>query len=117
MLRRAARLLLVFWVLAAFLAAAGAGFRSKRSYDDHFAKHGREFGRITQPEYLILAQALRDAPVGGPILEARKSGGVFTKFDKRKGYVGAYNRDKTIRTFFVPNDGERYFWRQASRPE
>jgi hypothetical protein len=75
------------------------------------------FGRVSQEEYLHLAQALRDAPVGGPILEARKSGGVITKFDKRSKAFGAYNSDRTIRTFFIPNDGERYFHRQANRPE
>jgi pyocin large subunit-like protein len=113
---RTVRIFVSLWVLAALLLAAGPGFRSRNQFNDHWAKHGREFGRITQAEYLSLAQELRDAPVGGPILEAKKNGGVFTKFDKRKGYFGAFNRDRTIRTFFVPNDGEKYFWRQAKRP-
>jgi pyocin large subunit-like protein len=52
---------------------------------------------------------LRDAPLGGSILEAVRRDGEFTRFDKSKGYFGAYNRDRTIRTFFIPNDGERYF--------
>ena len=51
------------------------------------------------------------------ILEAIKPGGVISRFDRRKGYFGAYNRDRTIRTFFIPNDGERYFVRQARRPD
>ena len=46
-----------------------------------------------------------------------KPGGVISRFDRRTNYFGAYNRDGTIRTFFVPNDGERYFRRQASRPD
>ena len=29
--------------------------------------------------------------------------------------IGAYNPDGTIRTFFIPNDGERYFRRQSRR--
>ena len=116
MARQTVRLILSLWVLAALLLAAGPGFRSRRQFEEHWAKHGPEFGRITQAQYLELAQALRDAPVGGPILEARKERGVFTKFDKGKSYFGAYNRDRTIRTFFVPNDGERYFRRQAARP-
>lgn len=92
------------------------GFRSKRQYDDHYAKHGAEFGRISKQQYLELAQALRDAKPSRDILEARRADGVITKFDRRKGYFGAYNPDRTIRTFFVPNDGERYFRRQAARP-
>ena len=107
------RLLLCF-LLALALLAAGPGFRSRAQFDEHFQKHGGEFGKIAQSEYLRLAQELRDTPVGGPILEARRAG-VFTKFDKRKGYFGAYNDDRTIRTFFIPNQGEKYFRRQADR--
>lgn len=99
------------------LLASGPGFRTPQQLNEHYQKHGREFGSISQSEYLRLAQALRDAPVGGPILEAVKTGGVITRFDRRTGYFGAYNRDRTIRTFFIPNDGERYFHRQATRPD
>ena len=67
------------------------------------------------PVHLRLAQELRDARVGGPILEARRPGGEFSRFDRRRGYFGAYNPDGTIRTFFIPNNGERYFRRQAQR--
>ncbi len=98
------------------LLASGPGWRSRAQFEEHFSKHGREFGRITPEEYLHLAQDLRDAPVGGPILEIPKPGGVFTRFDRRSGAFGAYNRDRTIRTFFKPNDGERYFRRQGDRP-
>jgi len=102
-------------LVAALLYAAGPGFRSRALLDEHYAKHGGEFGHITEPEYLHLAQELRDAPAGGPILEARRTDGEFSRFDKRHGYFGAYNPDHTIRTFFIPNDGERYFQRQARR--
>jgi pyocin large subunit-like protein len=102
---------------ALVLLADGPGFRSRRQFDEHFAKHGREFGNVSQQEYLHRAQALRDAPAGGPILEAIKSGGIITRFDQRTGAFGAYNPDRTIRTFFIPNNGERYFHRQATRPE
>ena len=106
--------LLLCLCLAVALFASGPGFRSRRQFDEHYQKHGSEFGNITQPEYLRLAQELRDAPVGGSILEARRAA-VVTRFDKRKGYFGAYNADRTIRTFFIPNQGESYFRRQAER--
>ena len=107
----------LLFLAALTLLAAGAGFRSRKQFDEHFQKHGRELGAITQAEYILLAQGLRDAPVGGPILEAVKPGGVISRFDRRKSYFGAYDRDGTIRTFFIPNDGERYFRRQATRPD
>jgi pyocin large subunit-like protein len=102
---------------AVVLLAGGPGFRSKRQFDEHYQKHGREFGNISQTQYLELAQGLRDAPAGGPILEADKPGGIVTRFDKSHGYFGAYNADRSIRTFFIPNDGERYFHRQAKRAD
>ena len=110
-----ARLLGVFF-LTLLLYGSGPGFRSRAQLDEHFAKHGAEFGAISEAEYLRLAQELRDASAGGPILEARRPDGEFSRFDRRHGYFGAYNPDGTIRTFFIPNNGERYFQRQALRP-
>lgn len=113
---RQARIAVGMLLAALLLLAGGPGFRSRRQFDEHFAKHGHEFGNISQEEYLHRAQELRDAPAGGPILEIMKPDGVITRFDKRSGAFGAYNRDRTIRTFFKPNDGERYFRRQVGRP-
>jgi hypothetical protein len=100
---------------ALLMVAAGPGFRSRRLFEEHFAKHGQEFGNISAREYLARAQALRDAPGGGPILEARTPAGIISRFDRRSGAFGAYNPDRTIRTFFIPNTGERYFRRQATK--
>ena len=112
---RPAKLAIALLLTALLLFAGGPGFRSQAQLDEHYAKHGAEFGHISQAEYLRLAQELRDAPAAGPILEARRPNGEFSRFDRRKGYFGAYNPDRTIRTFFIPNDGERYFRRQARK--
>ena len=100
---------------ALVLVAAGPGFRSRRLFEEHYAKHGREFGNISKQEYLERAQALRDAPAGGPLLQAVTPDGIISRFDRRSGAFGAYNPDRTIRTFFIPNAGERYFHRQAAK--
>jgi pyocin large subunit-like protein len=102
-------------LIAALLWAGGPGFRSQAQLDEHYSKHGAEFGNIGKQDYLRLAQELRDATPGGAILEARRSNGEFSRFDRGHGYFGAYNPDHTIRTFFIPNDGERYFRRQSRR--
>ncbi|MGD0300431.1 MAG: hypothetical protein ABSE86_25375 [Bryobacteraceae bacterium] len=112
---RPVRFAVGFLLAVLLLFAGGPGFRSRAQLDEHYAKHGAEFGHISEAEYLRLAQELRDTPVGGPILEARRPNGEFSRFDRRKGYFGAYNPGGTIRTFFIPNDGERYFRRQARR--
>jgi pyocin large subunit-like protein len=112
---RPVRFAIGFLLAALLLFAGGPGFRSRAQLDEHYAKHGAEFGHISIAEYVRLAQELRDVPAGGPILEARRPNGEFSRFDRRRGYFGAYNPDRTIRTFFIPNDGERYFRRQARR--
>ena len=112
---KALRVITGLLLAALLLLASGPGFRSRRQFDEHYAKHGAEFGRISQQEYLERAQALRDAPAGGPILEAVTPEGIVSRFDRRTGSFGAYNPDQTIRTFFIPNAGERYFRRQAQK--
>lgn len=99
----------------AAVAHPQVGFRSATRLDEHFRKHGREFGDVDRARYLLLAQTLRDAPVGGDILEARRADGVITRFDRSTGGFIAFNRDLTIRTFFRPDDGIAYFRRQARR--
>ena len=91
------------------------GFASRQRLVEHYEKHGSEFPGLSIDAYLAAAQALRDAPVSEDVLEARRRDGVVTRFDLRSGAFLAANRDGTIRTFFRPNDGERYFRRQASR--
>ena len=91
------------------------GFRTRRHLEEHYEKHGREFGSISQGEYLQQAQTLRDRAAGGDVLEAARTDGVTTRFDRQAGTFLAFNEDLTIRTFFKPNDGERYFKRQLKR--
>src|SRR6266478_4371152 len=45
------------------------GFVNERRLEEHYEKHGPEFGRITKQDYLRQAQLLRDATLGGPVLE------------------------------------------------
>jgi hypothetical protein len=52
---KAARQALALLVAAALLWAAGPGFRSRTQLEEHYRKHGSEFGNITQAEYLKLA--------------------------------------------------------------
>ena len=93
----------------------GVGFRSRERLAEHFQKHGQEFGAATPDDYLHLAQALRDRPAGGDVLEKVREDGVVTRFDRRSGAFIAFGPDGVIRTFFRPNDGARYFERQAER--
>ncbi len=103
--------LVLLW--AALASAGGPGFRTLHMLDDHFAKHGHEFGSITRDQYLRMAQQLRDTRPGKNVLEIKRADGGGAKFDKRYGWFVAYDSDRTLRTFFIPNDGIRYFERHA----
>ena len=96
-------------------SAGSVGFVDSRRLDEHYEKHGAEFGHITKQDYLRQAQLLRDAKVGGPVLETVRADRVTTRFDRETGAFIAFNPNSTIRTFFKPNDGERYYRRQAER--
>ena len=91
------------------------GFRSTAKLRDHWRKHGREFGSVTEAQYLLMAQSLRDAPLSGVIAAAVQPGGTLSRFDRSSGAFLAYDPDLTIRTFFKPDGGEAYFRRAARR--
>ena len=91
------------------------GFASRQKLVDHYQKHGREFGSISMGEYLRQAQELRDRPASRNMLEAIRSDGVISRFDRTSGAFIAFNPDQVIRTYFRPVEGEAYFWRQSRR--
>jgi pyocin large subunit-like protein len=92
-----------------------AGFKSRSRLEEHFEKHGAEFAAASPEQYLALAKALRDAPLSNDLLEIVRKDSVVTRFDRQSGAFLAFDENGTIRTFFRPNDGERYFHRQAER--
>ncbi len=91
------------------------GFASRQKLLDHYEKHGSEFSSISKEQYLRQAQELRDRQLDASVLEAVRSDGVITRFDKTTGAFLAFNADRIIRTYFKPNDGEAYFRRQSKR--
>lgn len=91
------------------------GFRDRNHLVEHYRKHGGEFSGLSMDDYLHAAQALRDRPAGGTVLESVRSDGVVTRFDRASGDFLAFDRDLVIRTFFRPNDGEAYYRRQLRR--
>src|SRR4051812_35418044 len=94
-MRTAVRIVTVLLLALLMLSARGPGFRSRQAMLEHYAKHGKEFGDITPELYLKLAQDLRDEPRGGDIREAVRPDGVVTRFQRKTGYFGAYNADRT----------------------
>jgi hypothetical protein len=84
------------------------------SLQDHFDRHGSDFGAKTPEEYAGLAwKFLRRAREAGFSAKIDETG-VIRVFDRKTGEFGAYNRDGTTRTYFKPNSAS-YFERQPGK--
>jgi len=118
-LLRSSRAALALLLLAAAAGlAGGASFRTEHLLEDHFARYGSQFGHVDIHQYLHMAQQLRDSIPGKNILISRRPDGGGSKFDVKRGWFVAYDGDGTLRTFFIPKDGMRFFEAQqkSARP-
>ena len=86
------------------------------SLQDHFDRHGSDFGARTPDDYAAQAWLfLQRARVEG-LPAKRDETGVLRVFDAQTGAFAAYNRDGTTKTYFKP--GRRsYFADQPGKPE
>jgi RHS repeat-associated protein len=92
---------------------AGSGaFRTEQNLVDHFLKHGKEYGNITQADYLSKAQQLINSKAGGDILTKIRTNGDTLFFNKATGDFAVKSSDGFIRTLFKPADGLDYFLKQ-----
>ena len=86
-------------------------FRSKKQYDDHFKKHGSEFGDITKQEYLDMANELI-ASSSDRVLHKMSNDNDYLFYDQDMNYFLVLSQDGYIRTFFRPSAGISYWNRQ-----
>lgn len=100
---------------AGLVRRAEVGFESPERLAEQFGRHGAEFGVVSADGYLLLAQALRDRPVGGDVLEKALDDGRIARFDRASGALVTFDAHGTIRTFFRPPEGEATFRREDPR--
>lgn len=84
-------------------------FRSQDLYDQHYNKHGQEFGDITKEEYIILANELFTSE---DALRKTEADGDLLFYDVESNTFGVLSEDGYIRTCFKPDDGIEYWNRQ-----
>ncbi len=92
-------------------AAKRYTFRNEARYDEHFRKHGSEFGSITKEQYLDLANKLI-ASKSKSVLHKTSEDGDSLFYDKDKNYFLVLSSDGFIRTFFIPDSGMKYWEKQ-----
>ena len=87
-------------------------FRSQKLLDQHFEKHGSEFGDITKEDYLRMANELINSKAETVLSKTEKEDGDYVFFDKATGYFAVLSKDGYIRTFFIPDRGIDYYNKQ-----
>jgi pyocin large subunit-like protein len=73
--------------------------------EEHYQKHGYQFGQITQEQYLHGAQALLDAEPGQDVLEKIRPDGDIEHFRVSTGEFAVMTKRGRIRTYFKTNYG------------
>ncbi|GGF98322.1 hypothetical protein GCM10007304_10400 [Rhodococcoides trifolii] len=85
------------------------------SLDDHFARHGNDFGATSADDYARMATEFferKDLPT------KVTPDGTVRIYDPSTNTFGAYNADGTTKTFFTPGSGADYWERQpGSAPQ
>lgn len=85
-------------------------FRKAEYLQEHFEKHGAEFGFATAEEYLAGANRVVASPEALHKLEGEDGDDVY--YLESGNEIVFVSTDGYIRTYFKPNDGKTYFDRQ-----
>ena len=85
-------------------------FRKAEYLQEHFEKHGAEFGFATAEEYLAGANRVVASPEALHKLEGEDGDDVY--YLESGNEIVFVSTDGYIRTYFKPNDGKAYFDRQ-----
>ena len=79
------------------------GFPDQQAKDDHFQKHGSEFGAADANAYEALAIAFLTSAKSGTMEECTRTQGDWIRFDKVSRAFGVVASDGYIRTYFKCN--------------
>ena len=85
-------------------------FRNETLWEDHFEKHGSEFGYKSKEEYLKGANEVINSSTSKHKTEAEDGDEIY--YDEEKNELVFVSTDGYIRTYFKPKDGINYYNRQ-----
>lgn len=85
-------------------------FRNDNLWEEHFIKHGSEFGYSTKEEYLQGANEVVASAYSKHKKEAEDGDDIY--YDAENNEIVFVSKDGYIRTYFKPSDGIEYYNRQ-----
>ncbi|HUN45611.1 MAG TPA: hypothetical protein VMU85_03780 [Stellaceae bacterium] len=88
-------------------SGSGARFADQGRLNDHFAKHGSDFGATSAGEYERQADSFLTGPRGPDTLEKiRTSNGDIVRFNPKTDEFGVISREGKIRTYYRADPAE-----------
>ena len=85
-------------------------FRNDNLWEEHFLKHGGEFGYTTKEDYLEGANEVVTSASSKHKQEAEDGDDIY--YDVENNEIVFVSKDGYIRTYFKPSDGIEYYNRQ-----
>ena len=85
-------------------------FRNDNLWEEHFLKHGGEFGYTTKEDYLEGANEVVTSAYSKHKQEAEDGDDIY--YDAENNEIVFVSKDGYIRTYFKPSDGIEYYNRQ-----
>jgi hypothetical protein len=85
------------------------------SLQDHFERHGADFGAKSPDEYAAQAWRFRERAVAERLPMKLDSDGTVRVFDPKSRAFASFNRNGTTKTYFRP-DNPGYWQRQPGKP-
>ena len=85
-------------------------FRNDNLWEEHFLKHGGEFGYTTKEDYLEGANEVVTSAFSKHKQEAEDGDDIY--YDAENNEIVFVSKDGYIRTYFKPSDGIEYYNRQ-----
>lgn len=94
---------------------ASESFGNAAKLEDHFVRHGADFGATSAEDYAGRASEFLQRSQRGGLPTKIDEEGVIRAYDPKTNSFGAYNANGTTRTFFKPRS-PTYFQRQPGSP-
>ena len=91
----------------------GLHWGNPRTLQDHFDRHGADFQAADPADYARQAHAFYAARAQYQV--KTDLDGSLRVYDAQTNAFGAYNPDGTTKTYFKPDNGQAYFYRQPGK--
>jgi len=86
-----------------FLNGSGAKFADDAKLQDHYVRHGNDFGAKNAKQYQYQADKFLTSPRGSNTLEKTRLNGDIVRYNTKTQEFGVISKNGNIRTYYKPN--------------